>query len=237
MLGYDTTQPVTVDEMLHHCRAVKRGAIRPLIIGDMPFGSYEASPERALETAYRFVKEGGVDAVKLEGGLTRVSHIKKIVDGGIAVLGHVGLTPQSVSILGGFHAQGRSAGKAMRLVEDALAVQEAGAFACVVECVPAVVGQAITEALEIPTIGIGAGPYTSGQVLVYHDMLAVMQHPHHALYVPRFCKTFANIGEEVSLWRAYILPTYLSVGLRFTAFSLVLHAAQTKDSSRLRVFP
>ncbi|CAM9307868.1 unnamed protein product [Sphacelaria rigidula] len=196
-LGYDTTQPVTVDEMLHHCQAVGRGARTPLVVGDMPFGSYEVNPEEALRTAIRFVKEGKVDAVKVEGGKNRAEHIRKIVDGGIAVVGHVGLTPQAISVLGGFRAQGRTAVKARQLLDDALAVQEAGAFAVVVECVPAPVAKSVTEALEIPTIGIGAGPFTSGQVLVYHDMLGMLQHPHHAQFVPRFCKNYANVGEEV----------------------------------------
>ncbi|CAM9745233.1 unnamed protein product [Chrysoparadoxa australica] len=197
-LGYDTTQPVTVEEMLHHCKAVARGAKTPLLIGDLPFGSYEASPEQAHRTAIRFVKEGSMDAVKLEGGASRVEHIRRIVDGGIAVVGHVGLTPQSISVLGGFRAQGRTAVKARQLVDDALAVQDAGAFAVVVECVPSTVAKAITDAVEIPTIGIGAGGSTSGQVLVYHDMLGMLQHPHHAQFVPKFCKRFANVGEQVN---------------------------------------
>ncbi|KAG5180303.1 ketopantoate hydroxymethyltransferase-domain-containing protein [Tribonema minus] len=184
-LGYETTQPVTVEEMLHHCRAVKRGAAGPLLVGDMPFGSYEVSPEQALQTAYRFVKEGGVDAVKLEGGRTRTEHIKRIVEGGVAVMGHVGLTPQAISVLGGFRAQGRSV------------IQEAGAFAVVLECVPAVVGRAIADALEIPVIGIGAGPHTDGQVLVYHDMLGILSHPHHQRMAPKFCKVFADVQTEV----------------------------------------
>eukprot|EP01084_Bolivina_argentea_P124408 220459_1 len=197
-LGYDTTQPVTVEMMLHHCKAVKRGAKYPLIVGDLPFGSYEVTPEQALETAIRFVKEAGVDAVKLEGGVERAEHVKKIVSGGIAVMGHVGLLPQSISVLGGFTAQGRTAEKARALVDDALAVQEAGAFSCVVECVPSEVGSAITEALKIPTIGIGAGPYTGGQALVYHDMLGFTEHPQHVNFVPRFCKKFACVGDEVT---------------------------------------
>ncbi|CAB1115813.1 unnamed protein product [Ectocarpus sp. CCAP 1310/34] len=196
-LGYDTTQPVTVEDMLHHCKAVGRGARTPLVVADMPFGSYEVSPKEALRTAIRFVKEGNVDAVKLEGGKNRAEHIRKVVDGGIAVMGHVGLTPQAISVLGGFRAQGRTAVKARQIVDDALAVQEAGAFAVVVECVPSPVAKAVTEALEIPTIGIGAGSCTSGQVLVYHDMLGMLQHPHHAQFVPRFCKNYASVGEEV----------------------------------------
>ncbi|CAM9614201.1 unnamed protein product, partial [Pylaiella littoralis] len=196
-LGYETTQPVTVEDMLHHCKAVSRGARSPLVVGDLPFGSYEVSPEQALRTSIRFVKEGNVEAVKLEGGKNRVEHIRKIVDGGIAVMGHVGLTPQAISVLGGFRAQGRTAVKAKQVVEDALAVQEAGAFAVVVECVPSPVARAVTEALDIPTIGIGAGPCTSGQVLVYHDMLGMLQHPHHGQFVPRFCKSYASVGDEV----------------------------------------
>eukprot|EP00903_Cladosiphon_okamuranus_P014288 g13271.t1 len=186
--------------MYDYCRlkqAAGRGARTPLVVGDMPFGSYEISPKEALRTAIRFVKEGNVDAVKLEGGRNRVEHIRKIVDGGVAVMGHVGLTPQAVSVLGGFRAQGRTAVKAREVIEDALAVQEAGAFALVVECVPSPVAKAVTEALEIPTIGIGAGPFASGQVLVYHDMLGMLQHPHHEQFVPRFCKSYASIGDEV----------------------------------------
>jgi 3-methyl-2-oxobutanoate hydroxymethyltransferase len=150
-----------------------------------------------MTNAFRFIKEGFTDAVKIEGGRDRANIVKKIVKGGIAVMGHVGLTPQAISVLGGFRAQGRTAVKARRLVDDALALQDAGAFAVVIECVPAPVAQAITEALEIPTIGIGAGPHTSGQVLVYHDMLGMTSHPHHEAFVPRFCKRYAQLGDAI----------------------------------------
>ena len=196
-LGYPTTQPVNMEQMLHHCKAVARGAKRSLIVGDMPFGSYEVSEELAMTNAFRFIKEGFTDAVKIEGGRDRANIVQKIVKGGIAVMGHVGLTPQAISVLGGFRAQGRTAVKARRLVDDALALQDAGAFAVVIECVPAPVAQAITEALEIPTIGIGAGPHTSGQVLVYHDMLGMTSHPHHEAFVPRFCKRYAQLGDAI----------------------------------------
>eukprot|EP00938_MAST-03A_sp_MAST-3A-sp1_P004865 g4865.t1 len=197
-LGHETTQQVTVEEMLHHTRAVARGAQHPLIVGDMPMGSYEVSPEQALETAYRFVKEGNADCVKLEGGKERSDVIRKIVSGGVAVMAHIGLTPQSISVLGGFRAQGRTAVKARALLDDALSLQDAGAFAVVIECVPPVVAEVITEALEIPTIGIGSGPHTSGQVLVFHDMLGMCVHPHFSTFTPKFCKHYANLGAEIS---------------------------------------
>ncbi len=195
-LGFDTTQPIGMDEMIHHCSAVARGAQRPLLVGDMPFGSYEITPTAALENAYRFIKEGGMDAVKLEGN--RAETVKTIVDGGVAVMGHVGLTPQAISVIGGFRAQGRTAVKARQLLDDALALQDAGAFAVVLECVPAPVATAITDALEIPTIGIGAGGGTSGQVLVYHDMLGMTTHPHHEQFMPKFCKQYADIGSAIT---------------------------------------
>jgi len=196
-LGYETTQPVTMDEMLHHCKAVARGAQHPLLVGDMPFGSYEINPELALANAFRFIKEGHMDCVKLEGGQERAETVKKIVSGGVAVMGHIGLTPQAISVLGGFRAQGRTAAKARVLVDDALALQDAGAFALVIECVPPAVADAVTEALEIPTIGIGAGPGTTGQVLVFHDMLGMCTHPHHAAFTPKFCKQFSDLGAEI----------------------------------------
>lgn len=197
VLGYDTTQPVTMEEMLHHCKAVRRGAPTRFIVGDMPFGSYESNSEMALHNAYRFIKEAGMDAVKLEGGRNRAETVRKLVDGGVPVMGHVGLTPQGVGVLGGFRAQGRTAAKARSIVDDALALQSAGAFSVVIECVPSVVGKAITDALKIPTIGIGSGPHTSGQVLVYHDLLGMFHHPHHQKVVPKFCKQYAELGGAV----------------------------------------
>lgn len=198
VLGYDTTQPVTMDDMIHHCKAARRGAPNTFIVGDMPFGSYEVSIEEALRNAYRFIKDTGVDAIKLEGGQTRVETVKKLVSSGVAVMGHIGLTPQGISVLGGFRAQGRTAVKARTIVDDALALQDAGAFALVIECVPAIVAKAITEAVKIPTIGIGAGAHTSGQVLVYHDLLGILNHPHHEKYVPSFCKKYANLGVDIN---------------------------------------
>lgn len=198
VLGYDTTQPVTMEDMLHHCKAVRRGAPSRFIVGDMPFGSYEKSVENGLENAFRLVKEAGVDAVKLEGaGKYKLQVVERLVDSGIAVMGHVGLTPQSISVLGGFRAQGRTAVKARQLIDEAIALERAGCFSVVIECVPSIVAKAVTEALQIPTIGIGAGPHTSGQVLVYHDLLGVMHHPHHAKHVPSFCKQYANMGEKI----------------------------------------
>jgi len=196
-LGYDTTLPVTMDEMLHHCRAVARGVSRSIIVGDMPFGSYETCDTDAVRNAIRFLKDGNVDAIKLEGGRRRVETIKSIVRAGVAVMGHIGLTPQAISILGGFLAQGRTAQQARSILEDALALQDAGCFSLVIECVPAKVAKVVTEALEIPVIGIGAGPYTDGQVLVFHDMCGLYQHPHHAKVTPKFSKRFGNTAEVI----------------------------------------
>lgn len=197
-LGHPTTQLITMEEMLHHCKAVSRGARSPLLIGDMPFGSYEVSDEEAARNAFRFIKESGMDAVKLEGGARRATAVSKIVKSGISVIGHIGLTPQSISVLGGFRAQGRTAAKAKALLEDALALEDAGAFAIVLECMPSQVARLITDSVEIPTIGIGAGPGTDGQILVYHDLLGMLSHPHHEAFVPKFCKTYASVGDIVS---------------------------------------
>ncbi|KAL3798075.1 hypothetical protein HJC23_012366 [Cyclotella cryptica] len=200
-LGFDTTQPITLDQMIHHCQAVKRGApSRPLLVGDMPFGSYEFEDrDVALKNAYRMVKEGGMDAVKFEGGSTsRAKIVKHVVEGGVAVLGHIGLTPQAISVLGGFRAQGRTAIRARALLDEAIRLQDAGAFAIVLECIPSNVAAAITEVLEIPTIGIGAGGGTSGQVLVFHDLLGMLSHPHHEEFVPKFCKQYARVGMEIN---------------------------------------
>ncbi|KAL4373475.1 hypothetical protein HN51_007364 [Arachis hypogaea] len=197
--GHDTTLPITVDEMLVHCRAVARGAKNPMLVGDLPFGSYESSSDQAVDTAVRILKEGGMDAIKLEGGSpSRIVAAKAIVEAGIAVMGHVGLTPQAISVLGGFRPQGRNILSAVKVVETALALQEAGSFSIVLECVPAPVAAAATAALQIPTIGIGAGPFCSGQVLVYHDLLGMLQHPHHAKVTPKFCKQYARIGDVIN---------------------------------------
>jgi len=200
-LGFETTQPITLDEMIHHCKAVKRGAPnRPLLVGDMPLGSYEyEDSDVALRNAYRMLKDGGMDAVKLEGGsAARANTTKKLVEGGVAVMGHVGLTPQAISVIGGFRAQGRTATRARSLLDEAMRLQDAGAFAIVLECVPANVAKVITDTLEIPTIGIGAGAGTSGQVLVFHDMLGMLSHPHHEEFVPKFCKRYARVGHYIT---------------------------------------
>jgi len=166
----------------------------------MPFGSYEYNDlDIALKNAYRFVKEGGMDAIKLEGGSKhRAKTIKHVVEGGVAVMGHIGLTPQAISVIGGFRAQGRTAARAREMIDEALRLQDAGAFSVVLECVPSNVAKAVTETLEIPTIGIGAGGGTSGQVLVYHDMLGMMSHPHHQEFMPKFCKSYAQVGHAIT---------------------------------------
>eukprot|EP01018_Ginkgo_biloba_P025904 Gb_25484 [translate_table: standard] len=197
--GHDTTLPVTLEDMILHCQAVSRGASRPLLVGDLPFGSYEQSKEQAVASATRILKEGGMDAIKLEGGATsRVAAARAIVEAGIAVMGHVGLTPQAISVLGGFRPQGRNAASATKVLESAFALQDAGCFSVVLECVPSPVAAAVTSALQIPTIGIGAGANCSGQVLVYHDLLQMMQHPHHAKVTPKFCKPYGNIGAAIN---------------------------------------
>jgi 3-methyl-2-oxobutanoate hydroxymethyltransferase len=191
VLGHDSTVPATMDEMLVLTRAVTRGTSRPLVVGDMPFGSFQVSDETALENAIRFVKEAGADAVKLEGAGATLSRVRTIVDAGIPVMGHIGLTPQSATMLGGFKAQGRTAEKARRLFADALALELAGCFSLVLEAVPPPVAARITEALSIPTIGIGAGAECDGQVLVYHDLLGYQEGG------PRFVKQYARLGPEI----------------------------------------
>jgi 3-methyl-2-oxobutanoate hydroxymethyltransferase len=193
VLGHEgTTVPVTMDEMLFLTRTVARAARRPIVVGDMPFGSYQVSDEAAVENAIRFVKEAGADAVKLEGAGPSLPRVRAIVAAGIPVMGHVGLTPQSATMLGGFKTQGKTAEAAVRLVEDALALEEAGCFAVVLEAVPAPVAAAITERLTVPTIGIGAGPDCDGQVLVYHDLLGLTEG-----HLPRFVKRYANLSREI----------------------------------------
>jgi len=192
MLGHESTVPVTLDEMIFLTRAVTRAARRPLVVGDLPFGTYEISDEQAVGSAIRMVKEGGADVVKLEGAGRMLGRVRAIADSNIGVMGHVGLTPQSATKLGGFKAQGRSADAAKRLYEDALALQEAGAFAVVLEAVPAPVAERVSEALAVPTIGIGAGAGTDGQVLVWHDMLGMYEGR-----TPRFVKRYAEIAAEI----------------------------------------
>ncbi len=192
VLGYDGTVPVTMDEMLFLTRTVVRAARRPVVIGDMPFGSYQVSDEAAVENAIRFVKEAGADAVKLEGAGPSLSRVRAIVGAGIAVMGHVGLTPQSATMLGGFKTQGKTAEAARRLVDDALALEDAGCFAVVLEAVPAPVAAEVTRRLTVPTIGIGAGPDCDGQVLVYHDLLGLTEG-----HLPRYVNRYANLSREI----------------------------------------
>jgi 3-methyl-2-oxobutanoate hydroxymethyltransferase len=191
VLGYDATTPVGMEEMLMMASAVRRGLKHALLIGDMPFGSYEGSNEQAVENAQRFVKEAGCAAVKLERGGASVERARAIVRAGIPVMGHVGLTPQTATVLGGFKAQGRTAETAAKLTEEAFALQSVGCFAIVFEAIPAAVTEALVPKLEIPVIGIGAGPAADGQVLVLHDLLGV-----YAGHRPKFVKQFADVREE-----------------------------------------
>jgi 3-methyl-2-oxobutanoate hydroxymethyltransferase len=197
VLGHDSTVPVTMDEMLFMTRSVSRAVRRSLIVGDMPFGSYQVSDQEAVRNAVRFVKEGGADTVKLEGAGRMLPRVKAIVDSGIPVMGHIGLTPQSATALGGYKAQGRTAAKAKRLLADALALQEAGCYSLVLEAVPTPVAARITQALTIPTIGIGAGPACDGQVLVYHDLLGLTQ-GHTARFVKRYADLATVIREALA---------------------------------------
>src|SRR5205807_5653522 len=192
VLGYPSTVPVSTDEMLVLASAVRRGLSTPLLVGDLPFGSYEASDEQAIATAQRFIKEAGCDAVKLERGGTSVQRARAIVDAGIPVMGHVGLTPQTATALGGYRAQGRTAERALALARDAIALQEAGCFSLVFEAIPAAVAQRVVPRLEIPVIGIGAGRATDGQVLVFHDLLGI--YDGHA---PRVAKRHAGVKSQM----------------------------------------
>jgi len=199
VLGYDTTLPVTMDAMVHHTRAVSRGVLRALVVADMPFLTYQVSVEEALRNTGRLIQEGGAAAVKIEGGGAAVEAAARIVEAGIPVMGHLGLLPQSVHQLGGFRQQARLEEDAERLLADAQALQEAGAFALVLESIPAGVAKAVTAGLHIPTIGIGAGPHCDGQVLVSYDMLGLSQDS-----VPPFVKRYADLGEQtVAAARAY----------------------------------
>lgn len=192
MLGYENTLRVTMEDMIHHSAAVSRGAKNAFVVTDMPFMSYQTSVYDAVVNAGRLVKEGAADAVKLEGGVKFKEHIRAIADASIPVMGHIGMTPQSVNAFGGFKVQGKSAEDAKRVIADAKAVEEAGAFAVVLECVPSKLAAYITEMLSIPTIGIGAGNECDGQVLVYQDMLGM-----YSDFTPKFVKRFGNIGESM----------------------------------------
>lgn len=192
MLGYENTLQVTIDDMIHHCKAVTRGAKRAMVVGDMPFLSYHVSVEDSIRNAGRLVQEGGAHAVKLEGGTEVIDKIRAIVSAQIPVIGHLGLTPQSINMFGGFKVQGKNEQQAKRIIEDALLLQEAGVFAIVLECVPEKLAKLISEKLEIPTIGIGAGKYCDGQVLVTQDMLGM-----YTDFVPKFVKQYTNLSEAI----------------------------------------
>lgn len=193
VLGYDSTIPVTLDEMLHHTRAVARGAQHALVVGDLPFGTYQDGPSQALASAVRMLKEGGATAVKLEGGGPMVAVTAHLVGAGVPVMGHLGLTPQSVHQFGGFKVQGRDEAAAERIIDDAVELAQAGAFAVVLEAVPAEIGRRVSAAIDVPTIGIGAGPHTDAQVLVWHDVLGLT-----AGRLPRFVKAYADLRSEIS---------------------------------------
>jgi 3-methyl-2-oxobutanoate hydroxymethyltransferase len=193
VLGYENTLPVTFDEMLHHLRAVRRGTRHALLVADMPFGSFHVSPEETVRQALRLIKEGGAEAVKIEGGERRMDLIARLVEAEIPVMAHIGLTPQSVLELGGFSVQGKSAAAAEKLIRDAHAVEAAGAFSVVLESVPRELAARITSELRIPTIGIGAGPNCDGQVLVFHDLVGLSQDG-----TPKFARQYANLAEVIS---------------------------------------
>jgi len=193
VLGHESTLPVTIEEMLHHARAVRRGTRRALVVADMPYGSYHADLSESLHNAMRFVKEAGAEAVKVEGGERRLELISRLTEAEIPVMGHVGLTPQSVNALGGYRVQGKTPAAADHLLRDARAVESAGAFAIVLEAVPRELAAQVTRELRIPTIGIGAGPDCDGQVLVIHDMLGLTFNQ-----TPKFARQYANVGEIIS---------------------------------------
>jgi 3-methyl-2-oxobutanoate hydroxymethyltransferase len=193
VLGYDSTLPVTMDDMLHHLRAVRRGTRRALLVVDMPFGSFHVSLDESVRNAVRFVKEGGAEAVKVEGGERRIELIARLVEAEIPVMGHVGLTPQSIHAMGGFHVQGKTSEASRQIERDARAVEAAGAFSVVLESVPREVAARITDKLHIPTIGIGAGPDCDGQILVFHDLVGIT-----AGHTPKFVRQYANLSAEIS---------------------------------------
>lgn len=190
--GHESTVPVTLEEIIYHCKCVMRGNSSTFVVGDMPFLSYEVSPQEAVRNAGRIMKEGGVDAVKLEGGVRVADKVEAIVKAGIPVMGHIGLTPQSVSLLGGFKVQGKDIDSAKKIIEDAIALEQAGVFSIVLECVPSGLAEIITKRVSVPTIGIGAGPNCDGQVLVLHDLLGLFKR-----FRPKFVKSYVNLYEII----------------------------------------
>jgi 3-methyl-2-oxobutanoate hydroxymethyltransferase len=225
VLGYESTLPVSLEEMLHHTRAVRRGTRRALVVADMPYGSYHTETGESLRNAVRFVKEAGAEAVKVEGGERRLELIVKLTEAEIPVMGHVGLTPQSVNALGGFRVQGKTADAAEQLLRDARAVEAAGAFAVVLEAVPRELAAQITRELRIPTIGIGAGPDCDGQILVIHDLLGLTFGQ-----TPKFARQYANVGRIVSkAVREYCEDVK---GGTFPSDAESYHAAQTAKEEK-----
>ena len=227
ILGHDTTIPVTLDAMVHHARAVSRGAERAFVVGDMPFLSWQASRADAVRNAGRLMQEGGVSALKIEGGLHAAETIQHLVEIGIPVMAHIGLVPQAIHQLGGYRVAGRTQDEADRLVEDALALEQAGAFAIVLECIPAEVAAAVTTKLVIPTIGIGAGPHCDGQVLVSYDAFGLYDE-----MTPKFVKQYAHLGDEmIAAAKQYIAEVEQGEfpdtehSFRFPATSAALHTA------------
>jgi 3-methyl-2-oxobutanoate hydroxymethyltransferase len=219
VLGYESTLPVTMDEMIHHSKAVARGAKTALLVGDMPFMSYQTDTAEAVRNAGRFLQEGGMNAVKLEGGSEREETIRAIIRAGIPVMGHLGLTPQSVHKLGGYRPQGRDAEAAYRLLEDAQILQEAGCFSLVLESIPGKLAQLVSERLDIPTLGIGAGPGCDGQVLVTHDLLGIFER-----FTPRFVKRYASLAAEMR--RAF---DEFKQDVRVGAFPAAEHTVEMSD--------
>jgi len=219
VLGYENTLSVTMEDMLHHSRAVARGAKSALLIGDMPFMSYQVSVEEATRNAGRFLQQGGMDAVKLEGGRERADAVRSITSAGIPVMGHLGLTPQSVNQLGGFRAQGKTAVAAKRLIEDAQILEEAGAFSIVLESVPARLAELISKKISIPTIGIGAGAGCDGQVLVTHDVLGLFDR-----FTPKFVKQYANFHKEMQK----VFADYIE-DVETKRFPALEHTVEMKD--------
>ncbi len=220
VLGYESTLPVTMDEMLHHCRAVARGARYALLIGDMPFMSYQVSAQEAVRNAGRFLKEAGMEAVKLEGGRERVEAVRAITGAGIPVMGHLGLTPQSINLLGGFRPQARKAAAAKRLLEDALFLEEAGCFSLVLESVPARLAELVSSKVTIPVIGIGAGIGCDGQVLVTHDLLGLFDR-----FTPKFVKKYADLHTEMR--RAF---TEFKSDVETRSFPTAAHSVQMDEA-------
>ena len=199
VLGYDSTIPVTMDDMVRHGRMVSRGASEALVVVDLPFMAYQVDAAEALRNAGRLMQEGGAHTVKMEGGVAIADTVRRMVDAGVPVMGHIGLTPQSVNALGGYRVQGRTRAAARKLLDDALALQDAGAYSVVLECVPSPLARVITQRLTIPTIGIGAGPDCDGQVQVFHDMLGLFTD-----FVPKHARRYANLGDDMgSAFRQY----------------------------------